>query len=242
MTKTARSLGMTRTTFRNASGLPNPGQVTTARDMATLGLRIQRDFPNYYHYFSIRSFTYKGRVVRTHNRLLGRFQGADGIKTGYIRASGFNLTTSAARGDKRVIGVVMGAASGGARNQYMMKMLEKQFAKAKSSKNKVWPSWRANLQASNPKHWWIWPPRRPLRMKCRQASQRKPRHWRWPHCQPTLRAARRRRPGQDCEARRIASPLQVAVDRIGIGKLRCRRGRWRRVAKTCFGLEGKQRC
>ncbi len=137
MTNTARSLGMTRTTFRNASGLPNPAQVTTARDMATLGLRVQRDFPSYYHYFSIRSFTYKGQVVRTHNRLLGRFKGTDGIKTGYIRASGFNLTTSAARGDKRVIGVVMGATSSSARNQYMMKMLEKHFAKAKVSKKNV---------------------------------------------------------------------------------------------------------
>ena len=85
MTKTARSLGMTRTTFRNASGLPNPGQVTTARDMATLGLRIQRDFPDYYPYFSTRSFIYKGQTIRTHNRLLGRYKGADGIKTGYIR-------------------------------------------------------------------------------------------------------------------------------------------------------------
>lgn len=137
MTRTARSIGMTRTTFRNASGLPNPAQVTTARDMATLGLRIQRDFPQYYPYFSIRSFTYKGRMVRTHNRLLGRFKGADGIKTGYIHASGFNLTTSAARGGRRMVGVVMGANSSGARNQYMMKMLDKHFAKAKASKKNV---------------------------------------------------------------------------------------------------------
>jgi D-alanyl-D-alanine carboxypeptidase len=137
MTKTARSIGMTRTTFRNASGLPDPAQVTTARDMATLGLRIQRDFPGYYPYFKIRSFTYNGRIIRTHNRLLGRFNGTDGIKTGYIRASGFNLTTSAARGGKRMIGVVMGANSGSARNQYMMKMLDKHFTRAKTSKNNV---------------------------------------------------------------------------------------------------------
>ena len=137
MTKTARSLGMTRTTFKNASGLPNPAQVTTARDMATLGLRIQRDFPDYYPYFNISSFTYKGQVIRTHNRLLGRFKGTDGIKTGYIRASGFNLTTSAARGGRRMIGVVMGANSGSARNQYMMKMLDKHFSKAKASNKNV---------------------------------------------------------------------------------------------------------
>jgi D-alanyl-D-alanine carboxypeptidase len=134
MTNTARALGMTRTLFRNASGLPDPQQVTTARDMATLGLRIQRDFPEYYHYFRISSFTYKGRVVRTHNRLIGRYAGADGIKTGYIRASGYNLTASAARKGKRLLGVVMGGKSGASRNAYMVKMLDKYFSKARASR------------------------------------------------------------------------------------------------------------
>jgi D-alanyl-D-alanine carboxypeptidase len=134
MTKTARSLGMSRTTFKNASGLPNPGQVTTARDMATLSLRIQRDFPQYYPYFKLMSFNYKGRVIRTHNRLLGKFDGTDGIKTGYIRASGFNLTSSVRRGDKRIIGVVMGGKSGNSRNQYMISMLSKQLPKCKDGK------------------------------------------------------------------------------------------------------------
>jgi D-alanyl-D-alanine carboxypeptidase len=129
MTRTARAIGMSKTTFKNASGLPNPAQVTTARDFATLSLRIQRDFPEYYPYFRISSFTYKGQTIRTHNRLLGRFQGTDGIKTGYIRASGFNLTTSAKRGNKRIVGVVMGGSSGGVRDKYMMKMLEKAFPK-----------------------------------------------------------------------------------------------------------------
>ncbi len=129
MTRTARSIGMTKTTFKNASGLPNPAQVTTARDMATLSLRIQRDFPEYYPYFSIASFTYKGQTIRTHNRLLGNYKGTDGIKTGYIAASGFNLTTSAKRGDKRIVGVVMGSSSGSARNKYMMKMLDAAFPK-----------------------------------------------------------------------------------------------------------------
>ena len=129
MTKTARSLGMSRTTFRNASGLPDPGQVTTARDMATLSLRVQRDFPQYYPYFRITSFKYGRRTIRTHNRLLGRFDGTDGIKTGYIRASGFNLTTSAKRGDKRIIGVVMGGRTGRARDNYMIAMLDKAFPK-----------------------------------------------------------------------------------------------------------------
>lgn len=129
MTRVARAIGMTKTTFKNASGLPNPAQVTTARDMATLSLRIQRDFPEYYPYFRLTSFTYKGQTIRTHNRLLGKYQGTDGIKTGYIAASGFNLTTSAKRGDKRIVGVVMGSSSGNARNKYMMKMLDNAFPK-----------------------------------------------------------------------------------------------------------------
>jgi D-alanyl-D-alanine carboxypeptidase len=134
MTTTAKRIGMTRTTFRNASGLPDPRQVTTARDMATLSLRIQRDFPQYYPYFKILSFTYKGHAIRTHNRLLGKYPGTDGIKTGYIRASGFNLTTSVARKGKRLIGVVMGGRTGAARNTYMMSMLDKNFPKASTSR------------------------------------------------------------------------------------------------------------
>ncbi|MCP5080849.1 MAG: D-alanyl-D-alanine carboxypeptidase [Alphaproteobacteria bacterium] len=124
MTRTARALGMTRTTFANASGLPNRRQRTTARDMATLGLRIQKDFPQYYTYFRTRSFTYKGRKYGNHNRLLGRFKGIDGIKTGYTRASGFNLTSSVRRKGKHVIGVVMGAKSGRSRNRYMAGILK----------------------------------------------------------------------------------------------------------------------
>ena len=129
MTRTARSIGMSRTTYRNASGLPDPGQKTTARDMATLGLRLQRDFPRQFAYFSRGSFTYGGRVVRNHNRLLGRLRGVDGIKTGYTRASGFNLVTSAGRDGRRVVGVVMGGVSGGARNRYMAAMVETAFPK-----------------------------------------------------------------------------------------------------------------
>jgi len=123
MTRTARYLGMTRTRFQNASGLPNGRQVTTARDMATLGLRIQRDFPQYYPYFKLSKFTYKGRSYGNHNRLLGRYKGTDGIKTGYTRASGYNLVSSVKRGNHHLIGVVMGAKSGRTRNSYMMSML-----------------------------------------------------------------------------------------------------------------------
>ena len=132
MTKVAHYLGMRRTTFKNASGLPNPAQVTTARDMATLGLRLMRDFPQYYPYFRSTSFVFKGRLVSGHNRLVGRFPGTDGIKTGYVNASGFNLVTSTKRGDKRVVGVVMGARSSGTRNAHMMTIISRAFPKAQS--------------------------------------------------------------------------------------------------------------
>ena len=129
MTSTARRIGMTRTTFRNASGLPNRSQLTTARDMATLGLRLQHDFPRYYKFFAIKRFTYRGRRYGNHNRLLGRIRGVDGIKTGYTRASGFNLTTSARRGKKRIVAVVMGGRTGRSRNRYMTALVKRMFAK-----------------------------------------------------------------------------------------------------------------
>ena len=134
MTSTARSLGMSKTTFLNASGLPNPGQVTTARDMATLGLRLMRDFPQYYPYFRTRSFVYQGRTIKGHNKLLGTYEGTDGIKTGYINASGFNLVSSVRRGDKRLVGVVLGGKTGASRDAYMKQMLSKYFDDATGGK------------------------------------------------------------------------------------------------------------
>jgi D-alanyl-D-alanine carboxypeptidase len=108
MTHTAHHLGMSHTTFRNASGLPNPRQRTTARDLARLANALIHEFPEYYHFFSVRSFVFRGKTIHGHDHLLGRFRGADGLKTGYIRASGFNLVTSAVRDDNRLIGVVIG--------------------------------------------------------------------------------------------------------------------------------------
>lgn len=134
MTRTARAIGMNKTTFANASGLPNPAQVTTARDMATLGLRLMRDFPQYYPYFRTQSFTYGGREIRGHNRLLGSYEGTDGIKTGYINASGFNLVSSVRRGEKRVVGVVLGGRTGASRDAYMKKMLTKHMPKGTNGK------------------------------------------------------------------------------------------------------------
>ncbi len=129
MTTTARRLGMTRTTFKNASGLPNRRQTTTARDMATLGLQLQRNFPQYYKFFAIKRFSYRGRRYGNHNKLLGRIKGVDGIKTGYTRASGFNLTSSARRGKKRIVAVVMGGRTGRARNRYMTALIKRTFAR-----------------------------------------------------------------------------------------------------------------
>jgi len=128
MTATARELGMERTTFRNASGLPNRGQLSTARDMATLARALLTDFPQYYHYFGVRSFRYSGLRHRNHNKLLGRYDGLDGIKTGYIRASGFNLVASAVRDGRRLIGVVFGGRSPSHRNGHMANLLNKGFA------------------------------------------------------------------------------------------------------------------
>jgi D-alanyl-D-alanine carboxypeptidase len=123
MTKKARQLGMSRTVFRNASGLPNPRQVTTARDMARLGLALREHFPKYYDYFETRSFTYAGKRMGNHNKLLGNVQGVDGIKTGYTRASGFNLVTSARAGGRSIVAVVMGGRSGASRDARMRELV-----------------------------------------------------------------------------------------------------------------------
>jgi D-alanyl-D-alanine carboxypeptidase len=123
MTAKARALGMSKTVYRNASGLPDDAQVTTARDQATLGRAIQERFPRYYAYFSMPSFRYRGNVIRNHNRLLGRVEGVDGIKTGYTRASGFNLVTSMKRGNRHIVGVVLGGRSGGSRDAAMRELV-----------------------------------------------------------------------------------------------------------------------
>jgi len=123
MTAKARALGMSKTTFRNASGLPNSRQVTTARDMATLGIALQEHFPRQFRYFDTPSFKYGRTTMRNHNRLLGRVAGVDGIKTGYTRASGFNLVTSVHKDGRSIIGVVMGGKSGASRDAHMQELL-----------------------------------------------------------------------------------------------------------------------
>jgi D-alanyl-D-alanine carboxypeptidase len=128
MTEKAHRLGMKNTVFHNASGLPDPGNRTTARDLATLARALYRDFPDHYHYFSTREFVYHGAVHANHNHLMSSFQGMDGIKTGYINASGFNLAASAKRDNRRLIGVVMGGESARARDAHMAQLLNEAFA------------------------------------------------------------------------------------------------------------------
>lgn len=128
MTGEARRLGMVDTTFKNASGIADKMQLTTAKDMAILGAAIMRDFPHYYHYFSLKEFDFKDRVFKNHNHLLGKYQGCDGIKTGYTTASGFNLLSSATRNNRRLIGVVLGGESIKSRDLRMMQILDLGFA------------------------------------------------------------------------------------------------------------------
>ncbi len=130
MTRKARALGMSRTTYRNASGLPNDEQVTTARDQSILGRAIQDRFPRYYRYFQTASFNFRGQSIRNHNHLLGNVEGVDGIKTGYTRASGFNLVTSMHRGNRFLVGVVLGGRSGGSRDAIMRNLLAENLDRA----------------------------------------------------------------------------------------------------------------
>jgi len=128
MTRKARDLGMSRTIFRNASGLPIAGQWSTPRDMAVLARALIRNHAREYHYFSTREFEYAGQIIPTHNHLLGSYPGADGIKTGYIASSGFNLVASAKRDGHRIIGVVFGGNSVRDRDRQMVALLDVGFA------------------------------------------------------------------------------------------------------------------
>jgi D-alanyl-D-alanine carboxypeptidase len=136
MTQRARQMGMTSTTFRNASGLPDPGQITTARDMVTLGLRLQDDFPKHYRLFSITSFTYRGKTYRSHNTLMHGFPGMDGIKTGYTRASGFNLVSSVKTQDKHLVAAVFGGKTAAVRNAHMRMLLYRALEEASTEKTR----------------------------------------------------------------------------------------------------------
>lgn len=137
MTKTAKKIGMEKTIFRNASGLPDRQQVTTAKDMVILALRLQKDFPDFYHFFSLKTFTYEGKTFGTHNKLLENFDGIDGIKTGYTRMSGFNLVSSFNANEKRIIGAVFGGISAEARDAHMRMLLALAIDKVSNQKQKI---------------------------------------------------------------------------------------------------------
>jgi len=147
MTQKARQLGMISTVYRNASGLPNREQVTTARDMAKLAYALMRDYPHYYAIFSVQSYAYRGRSLENHNRMLGNYDGADGLKTGYTAASGFNLVMSAVRDNRRLIGVVMGGDSASQRDRQMADLMDRGFATAQSLKLAPWTSLRKPASA-----------------------------------------------------------------------------------------------
>ena len=138
MTATARRLGMSRTTFYNPHGLPNSRQRTTARDMARLGRAIQERFPKRYKYFATRSFKYGRRRYRNHNKLLGRVRGVDGIKTGYTRASGFNLVSSVKTGGRHIVAVVMGGKTGRRRDAHMRSLISRYLKKASRGRKTAW--------------------------------------------------------------------------------------------------------
>lgn len=137
MTEQAQKLGMVNTTFKNASGIANSQQLTTALDMALLGAAMLQTFPHYYHYFSLREFTYKGVTIKNHNHLLGKYDGCDGIKTGYTVPSGFNLLSSATRDGRRLIAVVLGGSSIKSRDQKSMTILDEGFTKLAQNPNVI---------------------------------------------------------------------------------------------------------
>lgn len=145
MTKKARELGMKKTVFRNPNGLPDNKQYTTAYDMARLGIALRRDFPEYYHFFSLHDFEYDGVTYTTHNRVMERYDGADGIKTGYIRASGFNLVTSVRRDGYNIVAVIMGGPSASSRDNQMVSMLDRTFASLASKKNSNYAQKQSNF-------------------------------------------------------------------------------------------------
>ncbi|KAB2718460.1 D-alanyl-D-alanine carboxypeptidase family protein [Brucella intermedia] len=134
MTAKARRLGMRNTTFRNASGLPNMAQHTTARDMAILSIALRQHFPNEFSYFSRRSFVFRGQTINGHNRLLGRVEGVDGIKTGYTNASGYNLASSVSLDGRRLVAVVMGGNTGASRDAHMAQLIRKYLPMATRSR------------------------------------------------------------------------------------------------------------
>jgi D-alanyl-D-alanine carboxypeptidase len=164
MTLKARALGMTGTTYVNASGLPAEEQVTTARDQALLGRAIQHRFPGYYQYFATPSFSYKGVEMHNHNTLLGQVRGVDGIKTGYTDASGYNLVTSVRRDEKCIVAVILGDTSNAARDARMRRLIEDHISLASTQRTTPIIA-EANTQHSPDREWALYLAAQSLRDK-----------------------------------------------------------------------------
>ena len=152
MTRKAHALGMASTTYRNASGLPNDQQITTARDLTILARSLEDRFPRYFRYFSTEEFEYAGQTIGNHNHLLGRVDGVDGIKTGYTRASGFNLLTSVHRDGRSILAVVMGGRSAPARDRIMENLIDDHLAQGSTVRtaNEVADASSSEDQAAEP--------------------------------------------------------------------------------------------
>ncbi len=148
MTQKARELGMKDTIFRNPNGLPDDKQHTTALDMAKLAIALRRDFPEYYHYFKLTSFEYNGVTYPGHNHVMQRYPGVDGVKTGFIRASGYNLVTSAEKNGHRIVAVIMGGSTIQSRDNAMISLLDKSFDQL-NSKNASNDKRSSNDQAAS---------------------------------------------------------------------------------------------
>lgn len=145
MTKTAKQLGMKNTYFKNASGLHHPMQKTTAYDMARLAIALKRDYPEYYHLFKLKEFKYNGRTYKSHNRVTKNYRGADGLKTGYINASGYNLVTTANKNGDAVVAVVLGGKTSKRRDKHMVKILDRAFYKMSRHAYRQSKYYHANL-------------------------------------------------------------------------------------------------
>ena len=259
MTRKARDIGMANTTFRNASGLPDPEQTTTARDMITLGLRLQDDFPRQYRLFSTRTFTYGGKNYRNHNTLLTRYRGTDGIKTGYTRASGFNLVSSVRRDGKHVVAAVFGGDSARERNAKMQSLLNAALAKASTQVTRkpalvatraaadarrqaagagCRSTARAGACASRVCRAAAFPARARHLHRCRQGAPRAPRHEPRAACRADRCGARirRRRNGW-----RRAAGRRSRRRRAGISALRTRDGRAAAVNAAGTGCADRSR-
>jgi D-alanyl-D-alanine carboxypeptidase len=239
MTQTARALGMKNTTYLNANGLPNPGQRTTARDQAILAVALLRDFPEYYHYFAAERFSYRGVQYAGHNRVLNKLNGADGIKTGYIRAAGFNLVSSAEQNGRRLVGVVLGGSTPYLRDKQMVAMMNKGF-KTPASGTGTMLALSAPNSAGPAKAPAVVAAAAPVSVPAALAAGHRLERRRERRCGDAGQHQRRRSPAARAEARqRAAAPVRRCQPAGFPGDrecLACRQYRLRRPGRRLFAI------